>query len=363
MKKILTLTLCLALLLGLFSGCGGKQYDPLAGVETTVFTDDAGRDVTVPADITRIAASGSTAQMILMTLVPELLVGLSSSPSTAQRPYFPAEMWTLPTFGQFYGSKANLNMEALIDAEPQLIVDLGDAKENVRSDMDGIQKQTGIPTVFLEATLEEMPQAYRKLGALLHREAEAEVLAAYLEQTLAMAAENSAKLPQDARKTVLFGTGATGLACNAEGSVQADVLSLVGAGNAIHSEEISNRNGGTSVNLEEVYACDPDVILLAAGGPYDTLAESEWSGLTAVKNGTYYEIPNLPYDWMSSPPSINRVLGIYWLGNLLYPELYDYDMVEKAQEFYRLFWHYELSAEEAELLLARSTRKPGREGQ
>lgn len=357
MKKILTLTLCLALLLGLFSGCGGKQYDPLAGVETTVFTDDAGRDVTVPADITRIAASGSTAQMILMTLVPELLVGLASSPSTAQRPYFPAEMWTLPTFGQFYGSKANLNMEALIDAEPQLIVDLGDAKENVRSDMDGIQKQTGIPTVFLEATLEEMPQAYRKLGALLHREAEAEVLAAYLEQTLAMAAENSAKLPQDARKTVLFGTGATGLACNAEGSVQADVLSLVGAVNAIHSEEISNRNGGTSVNLEEVYACDPDVILLAAGGPYDTLAESEWSGLTAVKNGTYYEIPNLPYDWMSSPPSINRVLGIYWLGNLLYPELYDYDMVEKAQEFYRLFWHYELSAEEAEQLLARSTRQ------
>lgn len=57
MKKILTLTLCLALLLGLFSGCGGKRYDPLAGVETTVFTDDAGRDVTVPAGITRIAAS------------------------------------------------------------------------------------------------------------------------------------------------------------------------------------------------------------------------------------------------------------------------------------------------------------------
>ena len=241
-EKILTLTLCLALLLGLFSGCGGKQYDPLAGVETTVFTDDAGRDVTVPADITRIAASGSTAQMILMTLVPELLVGLASSPSTAQRPYFPAEMWTLPTFGQFYGSKANLNMEALIDAEPQLIVDLGDAKENVRSDMDGIQKQTGIPTVFLEATLEEMPQA-SKLGALLHREAEAEVLAVYLEQTLAMAAENSAKLPQDAQdRAVRHGRDGPCLQCRGLG--QADVLSLVGARNAIHSEEISNRNSG-----------------------------------------------------------------------------------------------------------------------
>ena len=44
---------------------------------------------------------------------------------------------------------------------------------------------------------------------------------------------------------------------------------------------------------------------------------------------------------MSSPPSVNRVLGIWWLGNLLYPELYDYDMVQVAQEYYRLFWHYD----------------------
>ena len=99
-------------------------------------------------------------------------------------------------------------------------------------------------------------------------------------------------------------------------------------------------------------------LVLAAGGPYDTLTEGEWSSLTAVKNRTYYEIPNLPYDWMSSPPSVNRVLGIYWLGNLLYPELYDYDMVAEAQTFYRLFWHYELSEAEAEQLLVRSTLKP-----
>ena len=74
MIRILRHTLCLALLLGLFSGCGGKRYDPLAGVETTVFTDDAGRDVTVPANITRIAASGSTAQMILMRSVRSSLI-------------------------------------------------------------------------------------------------------------------------------------------------------------------------------------------------------------------------------------------------------------------------------------------------
>ena len=57
----------------------------------------------------------------------------------------------------------------------------------------------------------------------------------------------------------------------------------------------------------------------------------------------------------NSPPSVNRVLGIWWLGNLLYPQLYDYDMTAVAQEYYRLFWHYDLSAEEAAGMLSRST--------
>ena len=233
MKRTLCILLLSALLLSLFGCAAQHTYDPLDGVQTTEFTDSAGRTVTVPAEITRIAASGSTAQMILMTLCPELLVGLASSPSTAQRPYFPEEMWYLPTFGQFYGSKANLNMESLIAAQPQIIIDLGDPKDSIREDMDMIQEQTGIPTVFICATLDELAAAYRTLGKLLGRIAEAEKLAEFVEKTLAMAAENRAKIADGDRKTVMFGTGSTGLACNAAGSTQADVIDLVGAVNAI----------------------------------------------------------------------------------------------------------------------------------
>lgn len=357
--KLTALLLAMALLLPLLCGCGSSQtgYDPLAGVETKTVTDSSGRSVEVPAEITRVAPSGSTTQMLLMPIAYDLLVGLSSSPSTAQRPYFPEEMWYLPTFGQFYGSKASLNMEALIAAQPQVILDLGDAKESIADDMDRIQKQTGIPTLFIEADLDDMAAAYRMLGSLLGRETEAEPLAAFIEETVAMAQANAAVIPEGQRKTVLYGTGTTGLACNAAGSSQADVIDLVGAVNAIVPEEVTNRGGGTTVSLEEVYVCDPDVILLTAGGPYDEVQTNEWSELTAVKNGAYYEIPNLPYNWMSSPPSVNRVLGVWWLGNLLYPALYDYDMTEVAQEFYRLFWHYDLSAEEAADMLSRSTYK------
>ena len=68
-----------------------------------------------------------------------------------------------------------------------------------------------------------------------------------------------------------------------------------------------------------------------------------------------YEIPALPYNWMSSPPSLNMLLGVRWLGNLLYPELYDYDMVAEAQRAYKLLWDYELTDAEAREMLLHST--------
>jgi iron complex transport system substrate-binding protein len=51
------------------------------------------------------------------------------------------------------------------------------------------------------------------------------------------------------------------------------------------------------------------------------------------------------------------ILGIWWLGNLLYPDLYDYDVAEVAQEIYKLFWNYDLSEEEAASMLSHSTLK------
>ena len=130
-----------------------------------------------------------------------------------------------------------------------------------------------------------MAAAYRTLGDILGRQEQAEELAQFIDRTVTMAQTNAAKIPESQRLKVLFGTGSTGLACNAAGSVQADVIDLVGAVNAIIPEEVTNRGGGTTVSLEEVYAVEPDVILLSSGGPYDTLTEGDWAGLTAVQQG------------------------------------------------------------------------------
>ena len=355
--RILTLLLVMALLLPLGS-CGVPKVKVKG--ETTAFTDDCGRTVTVPVHIQRVAPSGSVAQMILTAIAPDLLAGLAGTPGTSQLRYLPENYIDLPTFGQFYGSKSTLNLETLLAADVDIIIDLGDKKAGHAADMNGIQKQCGIPTIFLETTLDKFAGAYRRLGTLLGRPERGEELAAYIENTVETAKAIAATIPESERKTVMYGSGTSGLNCNAQGSVQADVIELVGAVNAIvvPQKELSNSGGGNTINMEQLYLFDPDVILLTEGGPYAHIAGDEtWGKLRAVQNGDYYEIPCLPYNWLSSPPSVNRILGVWWLGNLLYPEYFDYDMAEKTVEFYALFYNTEISYAEAEAMLMNSTGK------
>lgn len=367
MKRVIALVAALCLTITCFAGCGSVKEQESAqssqGNGTVEFTDSVGRTVEVPESITKVAASGAVAQMILYTLDPDLLVGLANEPTEDQVAYFPESMGKLPVFGQFYGKKANLNMEALIAAEPQIIIDLGDQKDGIAEDMDMIQEQTGIPTVYINAEMDKMADAYRTLGELLDRKEQAEKLASFVDDTLDYAKEKSASIPEDKVKTVMYGTSATGLACNAEGSSQASVIDMIGAENAIKTTEVTDKGGGTAVDLEKVYEFDPDVIILDQEGPFDTLAQGEWANLKAVKAGAYYQIPWKPYSWMAAPPSINRVLGVWWLGQLVYPDVYnDYDVAEKAKEYYSLFWHYELSDDEVADMLANSTLKADKAG-
>lgn len=325
--------------------------------ETITFTDDCGREVELPANLTKVAPSGSVAQMILYAVAPDKLACWAGKLGDKQKAYIDEKYQNLPMTGQFYG-KGDLNMEALIQATPQVIIDLGDKKEGMKEDLDNIQEQTGIPTIFIEGTVETYPKMFRTLGKLLGEEEQGEKLAAYTEQTYADTEAAKAKMTDSEKLRVMFGTGETGLDCNAKGSIHCGVLEVVGVGNAIEVPELSNKGGGNTVTMEEVIKADPDVILLDPDGPYSTLSEDPyWSGLTAVKEGRFYEIPFGPYHFLASPPSINQIIGIKWLGNLLYPQYYDYDMVSEIQDFYKLFWHYDISAEDAKALLGNSTYK------
>lgn len=327
--------------------------------QTVSFTDGVGRVVEIPAEATKVAPSGAVATMLLAAIAPEYMMTVHSAPSKGQLAYLDARLAELPETGQMYGSKASLNLEALLASGAELIIDLGDKKGDMAADLDALQEQVGIPVIFIEADLAHMADAFRTLGSILSGKAvRGEELAAFVDETLTMAAENSAKITDEMRVSVLYTSGDDGLSTNAKGSTQSQVLELVGAENAVVVDDVSNKGGGNLINLEQLYNFDPDVVVFCKGSIYETVADdAAWTTLRAIGDGAYYEIPGEPYNWLSNPPSLNMLLGVWWLGNLLYPEVYDYDMAEKTQQLYQLLWGYTLSADEVQQLLANSTGK------
>jgi iron complex transport system substrate-binding protein len=296
---------------------------------------------------------------MLASLCPDKLVSLSSQFSTAQAKYLGEQLLGLPVLGRYYGKNADLSYEEIIRTGPDVILDIGEAKTNIASDMDGLQEQCGLPVVFIEATLPHMDSAYGLLEQLFGPSERLSELKDYATRVLSFAADNHEQVA--ARNIrLLYGSGEFGLDVVQKGSVHSGAIDLLGADNVAALKDTNS----TLVSIETVMLWAPDVVLLspAEGFFLDIYDDPTWASVPAVANHRVYEVPAKPYEWLNKPPSVQTLLGLMWLGNLLVPDIYDFDIIQETQRFYSLFWHYELSAAEARELMANSTFWDGGDG-
>lgn len=366
MKRKINLLLVLGLALVTIIGCttNEKKANETEKTQTAIssenkqsdgtrtFLDSAGREVIIPTQINKIAPSGPLAQIVLYTSSPDLLVGLASPFSSEAKEFIDKKYQKLPEFGQFYGKNASLNMEALSAAEPDVIIDIGEAKKTVKEDMNKLQEQINIPTLFIEANLKNMPETYQKLGELLGNTQTTEKLASYCQQVIEKADSVRSSLKESEQKSIYYAAGNAGLNTNAEGSFHAQVIDEIGAKNAATGVDVVSKGGGTVISMEQLVQWQPDYILAETKAVYDQIKTDEsWQELTAVKAGKVYQVPTAPYNFISSPPSVNRIIGIQWLGALVYPEQYKLNMEETVKAFYKLFYHVEPTAEQVKMIL------------
>lgn len=316
---------------------------PTPADDTVTFTDSAGRTVEIPADISRIAPSGLLAQMVLFALAPEKLACIATAWSEETEQFIDAAYYNLPVLGQVYGSgSSELNTEALATTHPQLIIDVGEPEKTVVEDMDSITDQTGIPTLHIDAATATMGETYRTLGKLLGLEERAEELASYCDEVYAKTLALMDKVGSG-KVSLLYCTGDNGLSVIAQGSYHAEVLDLMSDNLAV-LDAPTDRDTGNEVTLEQILFWNPDVILFAPGSIYTTIKSNPaWQELTAIQTHRYYQVPFGPYNWLGFPPSVNRYMGMLWLGTLLYPEDVDYDLYTEAARYYKLFYHTDLT--------------------
>ena len=341
MKKT---ALCLILVLTmLFSGCTGSIGN-IGG--TREFTDSTGRTVTIPETITKIAITGPLSQGYILPIAADLLVGVSNAFSADAEIYLPESVFTKTEIGQLYGGKGEMDLEALLAATPDVVIDIGEPKGSIAADLDDLTAQTGIPFVHVDATVATAPAAYRMLGKLLDRQEKAEEIAQWCEKTYANLSAMMQRVDADnARIGLLYCLGDKGVNVIAEGSFHAETINMMSDNLAELSDVVSN-GLGNEVDMEQILLWDPQVIIFAPDSCYDAIAgEQQWQSVTAVAQGNYFKTPYGPYGWLSSPPGVQRYLGMLWLGELLYPDYTDYDLQTEVTAYYQLFYGCELTDE------------------
>ena len=59
----------------------------------------------------------------------------------------------------------------------------------------------------------------------------------------------------------------------------------------------------------------------------------------------------LPFGWFDRPPSANRLIGVKWLASVLYGKGANHNIPRDRREFYRPFYHIDLSDEQLNQLI------------
>ncbi len=323
-------------------------------VAARTVTDSAGRLVEIPDSVSRVFAAGPPASTLLYVVAPEKMIGWVRPPRDDEKPFLLPQARSLPELGRLTGRGDTLNLEKLIADKPDLIVDFGTVNDTYRSLADRLQQQTGIPYLLIDGRFSATPAALRLLGGILGVAARGEELARAAEAIFAGVDHVLAEVPPTKRPHVYLARGPEGLESGSQGSITTEIIERAGGINV--AEGLRARGGLVDVSAEQVIAWAPDTILAEDRHFAATVrGNAAWQPVPAVAHGRIFLAPSLPFGFIDSPPSVNRLIGLTWVLHVLYPDRVQGDLREEVKNFYHLFYQVDVTESDLTRLLAGST--------
>ncbi len=368
--KICLLTAVFALS-ALLSGCGAAPTSTEAAAassagsaETVTITDHAGNTVTLPKDIQRIAVCNILPLPSVLTVFfdsAEKIVAMAPGSMAAAKNGLLGELYPeLLNADTGAIGDADVNTEELMKLDPQVVFysasnpQIGESLRNA-----------GFNAVALSVnkweynTVETLNQWMALLGEIFPGNDRRSQVKQYSEESMALVQERTASLTDAERARVFFlfnysDTAIVTSGSNFFGQFWADAIGAVNV-----AEELTDDNA-VRVTLEQVYAWDPEVILMTnftTAQPQDlyqgTVGSYDWSTISAVKQEQVYKMPLGMY--RSYTPGVDTPITLLWLAKTVYPDLFsDIDITEKTVDYYKTVFGVTLTEEQAESIFSPS---------
>lgn len=321
--------------------------------------DMAGRAVELQVPVANVYSTSPVGEIFLYTLAPDKVAGVCWTLRAREIPWLSPSYAKLPVLGGWFGKSSSANLEEIVKIHPGIVVSAGTMEPIARASAEKIHEKTGLPVVMVDGAFEKTAESYRFLGNLVGRPARADTLArfaqAILDETRSRAmARSAARKPR-----IYYAEGLAGLETDPGGSSHTELVEWVGAQNVAQAP-LQQGFGRAPVSFEQLLSWDPDWILVgedhtdtAGDRTWKRLkADPKWKLLRAVREHRIVRIPDQPFNWFDRPPAPSRLMGALWLESVMFPkDLPRAVFLERAREFFRLFYHRNLTPkDEAELL-------------
>ena len=361
LNSILILLLALVMLVSV-TGCGNNtavtkdDSATAAKTDTIKITDHTGKEVTIPADISRVVIDQvplAATYVMYKGGSAEGLVGLSQSvlaaiSKTALVKIAP-EILKVSTN---YYENGELNIEELMKLKPDVVFYAsGNPKHGE------LFAQAGIPAVAFSTDgdptklyaewlrlLEDVFQEKGKMNDIISRG----------DEMIAMVKERAAKIEDSKRKNVLILNNVKDGVISVSGDKKHFGFLWLKAINAKNAaKEVM---GVAQVNIEQIFNWDPDAIVMIGPGQCSILQSEviantvegvDFSPLRAVQEKKVYTCNLGMWSWYT--PNPDAPLVAIWLAQQIYPDLFkDIDLQSETVKYYKAAYNYDLSAEQLE---------------
>jgi len=312
--------------------------------ESITISDQKGKKIEILQPVQRvISAYGPTTAMIYSINAGDRLVAASylgaRDPQGAEAMERIDPRFTELVSDDFF-SQQEFNLEHAAVLAPDLIIGA------MRSTWEDSVEQLGIPILLIEA---ENSQQLREVMLLLgkifgpHSYAQAQAWVEYFDWTLETIQGQLEAVHIEDKPRVLF-TGTQSLRVASGEMYQTTIIETAG-GVSVSRDLFGYWN---DVNLEQVAVWNPDIIIVPpyGGASVDAIIENpEWNIVLAAEKGRVYRMPKLVVPW--DTPTPDSVLGIIWMAEIVHPELIDLRCANETEYFYKTFYNYALSKDEA----------------
>ena len=320
---------------------------------TKTIVDHDGVEMEIPTEINRIvvAAWQLPAPLAVYLGSAEKIVGVAPASMIAAQNSIFSDVYPeiLNASTKFYEG-GTINIEELLKLNPDIVIGTsGETAESIRA--------VGIPAVSFSVSqwdydVIQTNEAWIKLFDDIFGGSElSSQVSEYSKQVQASIAEKVSGLTEEEKKKVMFlftYSDAT-MTTSSKGFFGQSWCDLTGCINV--GAEIEAL-GSASINMEQVYEWDPEVIIITnftSAQPEDlynnTIGSDDWSTVNAVKNKRVYK---MPMGWYRSyTPGVDTAVTLQWVAKMVYPELFDdVDIHQAAKDYFQNYYRITLTEDQ-----------------